>query len=513
MKKNLATKQASLRPPRAKTTSRTFSGEISGLLQAIEITEKAGRMTTTANGAITPVSTDSAVLDFFSTAGALRGKSETEIVNLFHKAFFSNPLWAMKALFYYRDVRGGQGERRTFRIILKWLAQNHADVVKLNMAHIPTYGRWDDLLELLDTPVEEEMMTMLNNQLYVDLSAEKPSLAAKWLPSINTSSQTSRNQAAQLAKFFGVCHKDYRRILSTLRAKIKIIETAMCQGKWGEINYEHVPSRASMIYRKAFGRHDKERYAEYLKAVETGEKKINAGTLYPYDICNKIRGGHDATLEVQWKALPNYFEGLEPANRLVVADTSGSMESGMGSVKPIDLSLSLALYIAERNTGKFQNYFITFGANPELKRIMGNTLKDRLNSINSPDWGNTNLQAVFNMILREAINFKLPEKEMPTEIFIISDMQFDPSDWGYQTNFETIQDKYRISGYKAPKIIFWNVNASFGQAPVKAHDEGVVLVSGCSPSILTTILSGKSITPTDLMLETLNKPRYNPITV
>jgi hypothetical protein len=514
MKKNLNTKAASL-PRNKKPSTPAFSGKVSGLLQSIEISQNAGRMTTTANGAITPVSTDNAVLDFFSAAGALRGKTETEILNLFAKAFRSNPLLAVKALFYFRDVRGGQGERRTFRIILKWLANEQPNVVSANLNNISFFGRFDDLLELFDTPVEKDMMTLINNQLYTDLSADAPSLVAKWVPSINTSSQLSRVQAARLAKFFNVSHRDYRRILSHLRAKIKIVETTMCQQKWGEINYEHLPSRAAMIYRKAFSKHDKDRYAGYLEAVKKGEKKINAGTLYPYDLCNKVRGfgAEDATLEAQWNALPNYFEGRPAGNRLVVADTSGSMESGMGSIRPIDVSLSLALYIAERNTGPYKDYFITFGANPTLQKISGRTLKERFASVDSPDWRNTNLQAVFDLVLNNAVKNRIEQKEMPTDIFVISDMQFDPSEQNYKSNFQVIQEKYEKAGYKAPRIIFWNVNASLGQAPVKAHDEGVVLVSGCSPSILTSILSGKSVTPTDLMLETLNKPRYNVISV
>jgi hypothetical protein len=514
--KNLNSQLATLPAPKKQIKRRATvptqsndENHLNPLIRAMAGFSPIQKMTLTDNGAITPASTGSGVLDFFSQAGALRGKTEAEILGVFKKAFKENRDLALRALFYIRDVREGQGERRTFRTCLKWLASD-TSALKSNLMLIPFYGRWDDLFELFGTSLEKDMMTLINNQLSADLK-EEPSLLAKWMPSENASSKESNQQAKKFAGFMGLSARNYRRILSYLRDKINIVETQMCQKNWGCINYEHVPSRAAMIYRKAFGKHDQARYAEYLGQVEKGEKKINAGALYPYDICNKIRHGQDATLEAQWKALPNYFEGRE-GNRLVVVDTSGSMGAPLGSIKRIDISLSLGLYMAERNEGPFKDYFITFGAKPTLQKVKGSNLHQRFASIDSPDWGNTNIQAVFEMLLGHAVQNDIKEKDMPKEIYIISDLQFDPSEWNHsETNFQTIKRKYKVAGYKTPKIVFWNVAASLDQSPVEKDEIGTLLVSGGSPSILQTILTGKSTTPWELMLEKLNSPRYRAI--
>jgi hypothetical protein len=532
MKKNLAAKVADLPVSTrrktqkaakiivgdsARATSAAVStGGLSGLIKSIEVDldVRNNRVTTTDNGAITPSGTDDAVLDFFQIAGALRGKSESEITALFSRAYRSNPLLAVKAWFYYRDVREGQGERRTFRIILKWLAANHPQTVKANLANVPFFGRWDDLFELFGSTLEKDMMTLVNNQLASDLSAQSASLLAKWMPSENASSQEGKRQARAFAKFFGISPRNYRRVLVHLRDKLKIIETAMCEGKWGEINYEHVPSRASMIYRKAFGKHDQVRYAEYLGKVEKGEAKINTATLYPYDLVYRASQAADRTVDALWANLPNYLENA-PGNRLVVADVSGSMTSGLGNVRPIDVCISLAIYLAERNEGLFKDYFITFSGNPSLQKVVGNTLAQKVQSLASADWAmNTNLQAVFDLVLNKAKQGRVPESEMPKQIILISDMQFDcATSANDRSNFETAKSKYKAAGYEMPQIVFWCVNGQAGQAPVRKSETNTVLASGFSPELMRNLLGDKSFTPFSYMLEVLGKERYNVVQV
>lgn len=358
------------------------------------------------------------------------------------------------------------------------------------------------------------------------------SLLAKWLPSENCSSMESKRLASKLRKSLGLTSKEYRKTLSVLRKKIGIVERNMCQKEWGAINYEHVPSRAAMIYRKAFGRNDEQRYQKYLDDVSKGKKEIKSTTLYPYDIVRNIirpSGGWgsskdfsfsppDQTLNLQWDALPNY---VEPFNGLVVYDTSGSMGSAgyyggsNNQVRPIDVALSLAIYIAERNTGVWKNCAIPFSSGAELSRFSGNNIYEKLCNLNmSKYYGSTNLQAVFNLILSTAIDNDISEDEMPRKLFIVSDMGFDQACLSNRkSNFETIREKYRLAGYKMPDLIFWNVNAYCKDSPIKFDETGTALVSGASPSILKSVLSGEITTPFDIMNQAINVERYDMIKV
>jgi hypothetical protein len=480
---------------------------VSGLIKAMEVNPMVN-MTFTLNGAITPESTGDKVLDFFSKSGALRNQAETDILKLFGNAFSANEALALRALFYARDVRGGQGERKTFRTCLAYLAKYYPEAVIRNLACVPYFGRFDDLFALFGSNAEEDMMVYVNNCLAADLTSEKPSLLAKWMPSENASSQESREQARKFAKFFGLTPKLYRKMLSYLRGKINIVETFMCQHNWDKINYEHVPSRASLLYKDAFKKHDSARYEAFVADVVAGNKKINASVLFPHEVVNKALTRYDATVEALWKALPNYLED-KPGNRLVVCDVSGSMMNGT-VLRPIDVSTSLALYFAERNEGIFKNYFITFSERPELQKIEGDTLHEKLRNLTRSAWGmNTDLQAVFDLVLNKAIKHRVPVEEMPTEIYIISDMQFDECTGNESTNFEGIKNKYNRAKYPMPKIIFWNVNAYVNNgSPVTKDEEGVVLVSGGTPAVVKEVLTGESTTPMDLMLEVLNSERY-----
>jgi hypothetical protein len=279
----------------------------------------------------------------------------------------------------------------------------------------------------------------------------------------------------------------------------------MSAGKWDEINFEHVPSRAGMLLRKAFSKRQAERYVAYLESVKKGDKKINASTLYPYEIVAKVMAGYgDDTLEAQWNALPDYVEG-DDSNAMVIADVSGSM-SGV----PITVSISLALYIAERNKGAFHNFFMVFSGTSELIQVKGKSLKDKINHIQRSDttWGqNTNLQAAFDSILRAAVKNNVPENDMPKKLFIISDMQFDSSG-ANRTNFDAMKDKYARAGYVLPQVIFWNVHSTNKEAPVTLDQRGVYLVSGCSPSIFKAAINSRAINPMEMLLDVINSDRY-----
>ncbi len=473
--------------------------------------QKDTNYTLTENGALTHASSLNNVLDFFYHAPARRGMDNTQ---LFLSAFSEDRQTALRALFYTRDIRGGQGERETFRQGLRLLYKNFKDEFKTAIKHVPEYGRWDDILEFVD---DENVQNMVKAQFAADFDAlrsgKSVSLLAKWLPSANASSKQTKALARKWIRVFEVTEKDYRKALSALRARIDVLETKMSSNSWKAINYSTVPSKASLRYRTAFHKKDGERYTAFLEKAAKGEVKINSAALYPYELVEKYLGyGYgasvDKTVEAQWKQLPNYAD--TDTNALVVCDVSGSMTGG--KPQPIAVAISLAIYLAERNKGQFKDTFITFSENPQLQVIKGNTLYEKVNNLRSADWGmSTNLQGVFDLILTSAKRHKLSQADLPSKIFIVSDMEFNVACGRSHTNYEVIKAKFEACGYSLPEIVFWNVRSRNNQTPVTRDEEGTFLVSGCSPSIFKNAVNCKATTPEELMLEVLNGPRYEKI--
>lgn len=470
---------------------------------------KTSNQTLTENGAVTNKSTLSPLLDFFALGGALRTRSAEDKRKLFLEAFSENALLATKCLFYFRDIRGGQGERQTFRDIIKICPMLDPDPIMKNLHLIPEYGRWDDFFELKGTKYEDQMISLIKTQLSIDISSDRPSLLAKWMPSINTSSKKKR----ALAKWFTIKllknDKSYRKMLSILRAKIKVVEREMCSKKWDQIQYDHVPSQASKRYRKAFKKHDETRYTIYIQACLTGEKKIKAQTLYPYQLVEGYlnrRESKDDTIEALWKNLPNYCVNGESG--IVVADTSSSMNG-----QPITVAVSLAIYFAERNKGPFQDVFISFSHEPKFHTLKGKSLWEKIQVLDREDWSqNTDLIAVFDLILETAKHCKVLQADMPTKLYIVSDMEFDAAA-DRSTNFDAIRQKYKDAGYVMPSLTFWNVDARHNQSPVTKDDKNVFLISGLSPSIFKSAMTSKAVNPVDLMLDVLNGDRYKAINI
>jgi hypothetical protein len=463
-------------------------------------------VTTTENGAATLSSSLNHIVDFFSLGGALRTRSESDIVSLFSKAFATNKLTALKVLFYLRDVRGGQGERRTFRTCFKWLCENYPDTAWNNFKNVYEFGRFDDLFVAQGTPVWKNVLAAIR----VNWLRSESNLMWKWLPSENTSSSKTKALATEIRKYLGISSKEYRKTLSAQRKALDVVERKMCANKWSDINYKGVPSKAALQYKNAFKKRDGDRYEQFISDVAAGKTTINASTLYPYDIVNKALNGDDSkTLDVLWNSLPNYMEG-DTSNGLVVADVSGSM-----SGRPLEVSISLAMYISERNNGAFKDCFITFSEKPTLEKVVGNNIRERVTNLNRANWGmSTDLEGVFNLILKTAIKNRVPTDEMPTKVYIISDMEFNQACHNPSaTLFETIDTKYKSSGYVRPDLVFWNVNARNNQSPVRFDERGTCLVSGCSPSILTSLLSGNISSPAQLMLNTINVKRYETVTL
>ena len=491
----------------------------------------------TENGAVGYRTTGKKLLDLNFSVTSLRNKSEKEIVNKFIDAFYEDKMLAVKWLFYCRDAREGIGERRTFRVVMKYLAENHSDIAKAVISLIPTYGRFDDVLCLLDTELKDDVITMIKLQLNEDaknMMENKPvSLLAKWLPSSNTSSKETRRFAKIIFKAIGMTERQYRKALSKLRKYLNVVEVKMSAKEWNDIDYSAVPSRANLVYNSAFLRNDEERRREYLAALERGDKdvKINAGVLFPHDIVHRytdggyyIRKAKDTTLEELWKALPDYVKGA--GNTICVADGSGSMTSRVGntSVSCLDVANALAIYFAERSSGQFKDNYITFSQRPKLVDFSkATTLRQKLEiAFKHNEVANTNIEAVFDLILKTAVDKGMTQDELPQNILILSDMEFDScattnSSNGYwgcrrpnQTLFDTFAKKYAEHDYKLPRLVFWNICSRTGTIPVKENDLGVALVSGFSPAIVKMVLSN-STDPYECLLEQLNVERYDAV--
>ena len=471
----------------------------------------AANETFTENGAITPRGTGSDCLNLFATIGALRAQNVAEIESRFLQAYAENSDLAMKILFYARDVRGGLGERSVFRVLLRWLANNEKQTLLLNLPYVPEYGRWDDLLVLLDGPARVEAENALRVQFQKDMQALRDggqvSLLGKWLPSVNAHSAESVRLAKRLARAFGMNDAQYRKALSSLRAAIRIIENNLRERDY-TFDYAMQPSRATFKYRKAFMRNDKERYQEFLSRVKTGEATLHSDALTPYDI---VAAAYDAsedereTLDVTWNALEDF---TNDENALVVADGSSSMYWG-GNPMPAAVAQSLAIYFAERNHGAFHNYFITFSMSPQLVEIKGADIVEKARYCRSfNEVANTNLQAVFDLILRTAVENHTPQKDLPTTLYVVSDMEFDYcAENASMSNFENAKAKYLANGYKLPSVVFWNVESRNRQQPVKMNEQGVALVSGCTPRIFSQVISGQT-EPYANMTNVVGSERY-----
>lgn len=473
----------------------------------IQAVEQELNKTETLNGAPAYKSTMNSCLDLFGKIAASR-MSIDNVRRLFLLAYSEHPETAIRILFWARDIRGGQGERKVFKELFKDLVNKNKTVAKNLIKFIPHYGRWDDLFVLEDTKIWENVLELISSQLSEDCSSENQvSLLGKWLPSINASSLESKRIGRKIASYLGKTEKEYRKMLTELRKKIKIVETQMCSGQWTSIEYDKIPSRASYMYRNAFRNHDADGYSKFLLDVENGDKKINSGTIYPYEIVEKHLDGlgnsDDKTLNLMWESLPNYMEN-QHLNGLVVADVSGSMHG-----RPMAVSISLAMYISERNTGIWKNKFMTFSSSPQMLTVVGNTIQEKIYNLSRAPWGcSTDIQAVFDLILSTACKHEISNEDMPKKLIIVSDMQFN-SATGVKTNFELIKDKYKKSGYSMPDLVFWNVNDIGDNVPMTMHDSGTCLVSGCSPSILKAVLKNQLITPIDIMNEAVYSNRYD----
>ncbi len=448
----------------------------------------------TANGAITHSTSNNVNLDLFSIIGSARKMDEAELELMYRQALFTDSDQAIRTLLWARDIRGGAGERKVVRHLMTLPETMEKINTSKFMNTLIEVGRWDDVLKFLGTPMEETALDLINKGLMHDRNG----LCAKWMP------RERKPQAKVIRKALGMSPKGYRKTIANLS---KTVEQNMCDKEWNAITYEHVPSKAALIYRNAFKRHDTERYTEYLEALTKGETKVNANAVFPYEVVAK-RG--EPIAEAMWKSLPNYMEGSK--ERIIpMVDVSGSMWCmATGNTSCLDIAVSLGMYISERNESIFKDQFLTFSDTPEMVKVVGNTLREKYSAMERSNWGfSTNICGAFMTMLVKAQQNNVPVDQMPTTMLILSDMEFNPQFIGRGTNFEAIRKAYQLHGYQVPKIVFWNLNGRKGNSPVKSYDTNTALVSGFSPAILKSVLGAKEYNPTSIMLDTIMKDRYN----
>ena len=480
------------------------------LSNAVQLTE---------NGAVGYVTTGKNIVDMFFKISSYRNMPESAIKADFAKVYAENPNLAVKFAFYVGDIREGLGERRAFKAMIEWLAtvENFDKLIK----YIPEYNRFDSLFVLRGTALENQMVKVIKQQLVSDKNDEHPSLLAKWMPSINTSSPKTKKLGRWFATQLGMTERQYRKTLSGIRQKLELVESKMCANEWDSVNYEHVPSKANLNYKDAFLKHDETRRRKFLEKVLKGEAKINSGVNFPHDVVHKYgrypRRKDDA-IEALWANLKNTLTDAA-SNIMVVRDGSGSMTSTISgtSVSALEVATALAVYFSERQTGEFQNKFITFSSRPEFVDLSKcKTLYEKLRVCNSynNDCSNTDIEATFDLVLKTAIQNNLKQEEIPT-LLIVSDMEFDQATslgWNAHESmfvplFKTIEKKFKAHGYELPKLIFWNVMSRTGTIPMKENAAGVGLVSGFSTNVIKAVLSNE-LDPYQAIVKILDSERY-----
>lgn len=503
----------------------------------------------TENGAIGFATTNQPLVDLHYRITSFRGTSinqQADFFNLFEEAYKIDKDTALKWLFYVRDVREGLGEKDVFRYIIQILGIKYPEALIPLIRLIPEYGRWDDLFVLLKTPLSDSVLTVISMQLRSDIEVVNEymktgetspiSLLGKWLPSINSHNSENRMNAKVIANYLGLWLKDYRIMCSNLRTYIDVVEKKMTANRWHDIDYSAVPSKAALLYGKAFLRHDMEGYSQYLKDVREGNEKINAGTLNPHEIVMKYRENIvdndlrfigtvdnktiDPLLENLWSALPNTI-GSNNANILMIRDGSRSMvlnHVGKSNATALDVSTALTIYFAERTHGEFHNKFITFSKYPDIIDLDGcELLYDKLHACyQHQDYTNTNIEAVFQLILRIAIDSNMSQDDFPEALVIVSDGEFDNMVNTYSSRgvdiklFESISDQFKRNGYKMPKLIFWNVCGRTNTIPMKTNEMGCILMSGFSVHTMKMLMNGCT-SPYEALLYELSRERYHDI--
>lgn len=491
----------------------------------------------TENGSVALSTSDDPRVDFFTKV--TRNTPAMEIQKMLDECWLLSHLDTVKLIFQLRDCRGGKGERKQFVECMKWLASKEPMLSHrlLLSGYIPFYGRWKDMNELMCISVTSVLFAFFN-QLDADLKAleegrhNEISLAAKYAPSEGSATDRKYKCLNQMTKSLGVSKSEYRKTyLAPLRKHLNCVERHLTDNPedWMSIDFSHVPSQAMSKYKSAFAKHTPIKFANYLESVKKGESKMNVQQLAPHEIIGKYfehddwkeeLASIDYVLEAQWKI---YVELLRKTmsskgKSIAMVDVSGSMKG-----QPLQVAISLGILLSELNEGVFKNKVITFSTVPQLIEVKGDTLLEKIKTVNSMNWDmSTNIDAAFELLLKVAVENGIPKEDMPSVIYILSDMQFDASNLharalgvrSVEVSTEmkkNLIDAYASAGYHIPSIVYWNLRGDTKTMPAVSNEKGVCCVSGFSPSILNLVLDGEEVSPMKIMRQSIDNPRYDPI--
>ena len=491
----------------------------------------------TEKGALTLATTQDALVDCFYKT--IRGIDDTYLRKLLEDSWAYSPLDTIKLIFFIRDIRGkGKGEKKIFHQACKWLIDVHSDAIKHNYQHVPFYGCYKDWYEIfLQTRYEKAILKALARQLRSDLitisenddKRDKKdgyfsflwklpkitehvsvSLAWKWTPSENSHYDKGqyKGTVSKLCKILGMSKKEYRKAGTFMRGYLNIVEAKMCGKEWEEIDFSKVPSRAMNIYKKAYSKHQTERFGKYIEDVTSGKAKMNTGTLQPHEIITQALSNHkdDPIVEAQWVSFLKGLKdkGLSFDNTVSVVDTSGSM-NGI----PRQVAYALGLVTSHFCTGLFHDKWIEFSSQAKLHKFPNGTLHQKIKSINSII-DSTNIKSVFDLILNTYEMFDVPAEKQIKRVFIFTDGQWDSMvSHADLTTFQGIEKMYTDAGYTRPTLIFWNLRAGTIDFPVQADTPDTALVSGFSSDLLQLFLEGGDMNPLSLVHKAIRDERYD----
>lgn len=496
----------------------------------------------TQNNALTHITSGSSLVDLYFRL--IDGIEDSEIHKLIEGAWREDKRSTAVLLFDLRNCRGGKGRYNLFAKSMCELLSNvelSNETIQLWTGLIPRYGSFKDFWRILEVLPEftfskyssvktfrdsiidsycESLSNDCKNYFGLTISeydervksgirpppalsnTKNISLASKYAPKPKNH---YKGYFLSVVKKLGMTEKSYRWMCADLRERLNIIEVTMSANKWEEINYSTIPSVALKKYLKAFKKHSPEAFEKYMNRVKSGEVKACVKQVYPHqyvhDMLNDINTRENDILFGEYvKQMGSVFN-----DTVVIIDTSASMKTNLsGGVRPIDIAITMGLLVSWSSTGPFEQKYIQFSSNSDISAIIGDSWYERVNCIYTKCVNeNTNLQSATDRLIESRANVKY--------VLIVSDMQFDEADYG-NTNFDTIKERYEDEGMEMPTYVFWNVSGICKDCPVTQNENGVILISGYSPSILKMIYEvGPSVSPNLFIENLINSEMYRPV--
>jgi len=483
----------------------------------------------TENGAVSNNTTGNILLDQFSKSATYKNRDIQLVFDDMSAAFGESPLISLYLTFYLRmitrklkgdteteKVQSGQGVRDESFKRFVWLARYQPDIFYKNMWLIPVVGTWKDLWH--ETLIHELNRDKVYGLVAYCIQNYNKELIAKYLPRIRSKSNTRNQRHKDLnkwvigfCKFIGWTEKEYRKFKSTGQAHV--FQRTICSRMYDKIDWKTIPGKALNMLTVAKGsdnltfieRHGLvDNYIDWLKEQPTAKF-----TGYVHDLFLQATIGEKLSL-VQKMTIDKQFDGLIElgkqneggihGNVICALDTSESMTWPEAKLKDdlyaYDICLSLGIYFSNLNSGYFKDQVIMFSNMSDILKLSG-TFSDKVNQLinGSTYQGGTNFQSVIDEIVRVRLEDpNIPIEDFPETLIVVSDMQFNPSGRDSQTNYEVAMKKLSDVGLRNMKIVWWWVTGRKKDFPSTIEDNGVTMIGGYDPSIITLLLGGEQTT-------------------